>query len=236
MAYLKWISDEALVSSVQHLVDKANDIKSSSAKKFSKNVIDPFSAFLQMSGFGMNYEEWYESEITRQEQKSLQNHIGNFHQNILGSIEGWENKKVGNVIDIVNDERGIIAEIKNKHNTLSGGQLATTYKSLDSLVGPKSSIYYGFTAYYVTIIPKKPMRIDVPFTPSNREKGAKEYLNERIRLIDGASFYQLVTGHEFALLELFEILPRVVEDVQGFNIKVREWDTLKSYFTQAFGS
>ncbi len=235
MAYLDWISDEALTRCVKHLIEKAKLANSESIKKFNKNVIDPFSAFFQISGFDMNHEAWQQSEISRQAQKTLQNHVGDFHQNILGSVEGWHNKGVGSVIDLVNDESKVIAEVKNKYNTLSGGQLANLYRSLDSLVSPKSSIYFGYTAYYVTVIPKNPERKDVTFTPSNREKGAKENLNERIRQIDGVSFYQLVTGSEKALVDLFNTLPQVVSDILDTPMNKQDLDALEVYFKHAFG-
>ncbi|WP_422355028.1 Eco47II family restriction endonuclease [Roseivirga pacifica] len=235
MPYLDWISDEALISSVQHLITKAKEVSSDSADKFNKNVIDPFSAVFQMAGFGMTHEVWHQTEIARQAQKSLQNHIGDFHQVVLGNVKGWQNKEVGNVIDLVNHEQKIVAEVKNKFNTLSGGQLANMYKSLDGLISPKSSIYHGYTAYYVTVIPKKPLRSNLPFTPSNREKGAKESENQRIRQVDGASFYSLVTGSKTALADLFAVIPEVVSKVGGGNISDKDTEALQSYFKQAFG-
>lgn len=235
MAYLDWISDEALISCVDHLLNKAKKASSDSVKKFNKNVIDPFSALFQISGFDMTHDTWKQSEVARQAQKTLQNHIGDFHQNVLGSIEGWENKGVGSVIDLVNTEQKIIAEVKNKYNTLSGGQLANLYKSLDGLISPKSSIYHGYTAYYVAIIPKKSERSDKPFTPSNREKGARETANEKIRQIDGASFYALVTGSETALSELFQILPSIIQKVSNKEISQEDSVILVNYFKDAFG-
>lgn len=235
MAYLSWISDDSLILSLKHLLDKAHQANTQSEAKFSKNVIDPFSAFFQMSGFDMDHETWYLSETSRQAQKTLQNHVGEFHQNILGAVAGWKNMGVGSVIDLVCEKKKIIAEVKNKYNTLSGSQLAPMYRSLESLVAPKSSIFYGYTAYYVTIIPKKPFRLDKVFIPSNREKGAKETLNESIRHIDGASFYSLVTGSETALSDLFKVLPSVIRQVLDSEVSEQDFTVLKNYFRAAFG-
>ena len=104
-------------------------------------MIDPFAALFEMSGFEIEYDTWIKSETTRQAQKTLQNHIGDFHQNILGYSKGWTNMKVGNVIDLVSEENKTIAEVKNKYNTISGGKLSDLYYSLDKLISPKSSIY-----------------------------------------------------------------------------------------------
>lgn len=96
----------------------------------------------------------------------------------------------------MSEENKIIAEIKNKYNTVSGGKLSDLYHTLDKLVMPKTSIYKGYTAYYVTIIPKSKTRHNKPFTPPDKATGERCPENERIRVIDGASFYDLVTGEK----------------------------------------
>src|SRR4051812_10856612 len=122
MAYLKWIDDENLIFSVKHLLAKS--VAARKGVKFEKNVIDPFSAIFQIAGFEIDYNGWYESEATRQAQKTLQNHVGDFHQNILGHSKNWINKKTGSVIDLVSEKFHFVAEVKNKYNTISGGKLA----------------------------------------------------------------------------------------------------------------
>lgn len=199
-----------------------------------RNVIDPFAALFEMSGFEIDYKTWLKSETTRQAQKTLQNHIGDFHQNILGYSKGWKNKEVGNIIDILSEEKKIIAEIKNKYNTISGGKLADLYYSLDKQISPKTSIYKGYTAYYVAIIPKKGERYDKPFTPSDKEKGEKCPINEHIREIDGASFYSLVTGYENALEDLFDVLPQVIKLCSSGKYQIRDKEKLKHFFNLAY--
>jgi hypothetical protein len=234
MSLLKWIDDANLKTEVKKLLLKAKEAQNKTVAKFSKNVIDPFSAIFEMSGFDIDFETWFKSETTRQAQKTLQNHIGDFHQNILGYSTGWVNMKVGNVIDVVSNEKKIIAEVKNKYNTISGGKLSDLYSSLDGLVSPKSSIYKGYTAYYVAIIPKKPERYNKPFIPSNKEKGEKCPVNENIREIDGASFYSLVTGYNNALENLFDILPDVIFECSEGKYKLTDKAKLKEFYKLAF--
>ncbi len=69
----------------------------------------------------MGYEIWYKNETARQAQKTLQNHLGDFHQRILGSVKGWTDMHTGGVIDLISHDTKIIAEVKNKYNTVSGG-------------------------------------------------------------------------------------------------------------------
>jgi hypothetical protein len=234
MSRLRWIDDSKLITEVKLLLSIAKEAKNTAVSEFSKNVIDPFSAIFEMSGFEIDYETWLKSETTRQAQKTLQNHIGDFHQNILGYSKGWVNMKTGNVIDLVSDEKKIIAEVKNKHNTISGGKLSDLYTSLDGLVSPKSSIYKGYTAYYVAIIPKRPERYNKPFTPSNKDKGEKCPVNENIREIDGASFYSLATGYDNALESLFDVLPDLIYECSEHRYKIKDKEKLKEFFTLAF--
>ena len=234
MPYLKWISDTDLKKEVNQLLSNAKDAKKTAVEEFGKNVIDPFAALFEMSGFDIDYDTWLKSETTRQAQKTLQNHIGDFHQNILGYPEGWTNKGVGNIVDLLSEEKKLIAEIKNKYNTISGGKLSDLYYSLEKQVTPKSSIYKGYTAYYVAIIPKKGERYNKPFTPSDKDKGEKCPVNEHIREIDGASFYSLVTGSERALENLFDILPEVIKVCSEGKYQIKDKKKLKAFFNLAY--
>ncbi len=234
MPFLSWISDSDLQHEVSQLLAIAKSAQKAAVKDFGKNVIDPFAAMIEMSGFEIDFETWIKSETTRQAQKTLQNHIGDFHQNIVGYSKGWVNLKVGNVIDLASAENKCIAEIKNKYNTVSGGKLSDLYHSLNDLISPKSSIYKGYTAYYVAIIPKNGQRYNKPFIPSDKNKGEKCPLNEHIREIDGASFYALATGHENALQELFTVLPSVINHCTNGLIKIKNINKLNEFFNQAF--
>lgn len=234
MPLLKWISDTDLKNEVSQLLTIAKEAQKVAVDEFGKNVIDPFAAIFEMSGFEIDFNTWLKSETTRQAQKTLQNHIGDFHQNILGYSKEWTNKGVGSIIDLLSEENKAIAEIKNKYNTISGGRLSDLYYSLEKLVSPKSSIYKGYTAYYVVIIPKRGERYNKPFTPSDKDKGEKCPINEHIREIDGASFYSLVTGSENALEELFDVLPEVINVCSEGKYVVKDRAKLKKFFNLAY--
>lgn len=212
MPFLEYISDEDLIKEVKYLLDKAARKRKNVEKSFNKNVIDPFGTLFEASNF-KSYEEWRNSEMARQCQKTNQNHVGTFHQRVLGHVDGWEDLGIGGIVDLVNREKKIIAESKNKFNTVTGGSLSGVYDSLDAQVSPKHSQFKGFTAYFVNIIPKKPIRYNEPFTPSKKDTGARCAENALIRKIDGASFYHIVTGRVDALKELHEALPKVIEIV-----------------------
>ena len=139
------------------------------------------------------------------------------------------------MVDLKSDRLKIVAEVKNKYNTVSGGKLSDLYTSLNELVSPKASRFKGYTAYYVVIVPGKPERFDRAFTPSNKETGNKCPVNEYIREIDGASFYSLVTGSETALQDLFNVLPGIIQSCSSSDIPVHT-DMLQEFFTAAYGA
>ena len=151
-------------------------------------------------------------------------------------LGGWDNLSVGNVVDLKSDTKKIIAEIKNKHNTVTGGSLKNVYDDLESEIMPKSSIYHGYTAYFVNIIPKKATRFNQEFTPSDKATGARKHPNRKIRIIDGASFYELVTGDRDALKDLFNALPNVLNDLLNKSqLTKKEVIDLENYFRRAYG-
>ncbi len=229
-----FLTDAALVAEVSHLLTTAEEALESRKAEMDRNVIDPFAALFEMAGFGLDHEDWVRTELMRQAQKTLQNQVGNFHQNILGSIGGWENLQTGSVVDLVSHPQKIIAEVKNKHNTLSGGKRSDLYHNLEKLVMQKASRFRGYTAYLVTIVPKDPEGFDEPFTPSDKETGSRCPENPLIREIDGASFYNLASGQKDALSQLFQVLPEVVKKISGKGITNASRVALGAYFRAAF--
>jgi len=239
MSYLTYISDKNLTEVVKSVLDVGIKRKKEAEKKFTKNVIDPFGSLFEAAAFSVDHETWKNSETIRQCQKTLQNHVGELHQKILGHVIGWKDLGVGNVVDLICDEQQIIAEVKNKYNTVTGGKLADQYYSFERLIMPKASNYRGYKAYFVNIIPKRPRRSDELFVPSDKDKGAKCPENENIRKIDGASFYTLVTGEQDALKNFYNVLPTVIEDIfnnyyEDEKLSIKDKGIFSEYFTLAY--
>jgi len=224
---------------VKDVLDIGRTKKEAVVKDFQKNVIDPFASLFDCAVSEVSHETWKSSEMVRQCQKTLTNHIGNLHQKILGNVDGWEDLGTGGVVDLVCHKKKIIAEVKNKHNTVTGGKLADQYYSLERLVNPKASLYKGYKSYFVNIIPKRPLKFDTTFEPSDKDNGIKCPLNENIRIIDGASFYTLVTGRQLALQELYDALPLVIENIYRYEYKIDKFTLpdkklFRQYFLDAY--
>jgi hypothetical protein len=231
MSYLPYISDNDLRIAVKKVIDCIFETQSKAEEAMYENVIDPFSAIFDGAVQGFNLDDWLKKERARQVQKTVQNKIGEFHQDILGSIPGWKNLKKG--VDICNEERKIIAEIKNKYNTVKGSDKFGIYDYLSSCL--KKADYQGFTAYYVEIIPPSRKSYDRAFTPSDRSAGRNKPVNEKIRQISGQAFYDLATCESGALSMLFDILPDVISDVSELDtLSEQQKASFRSLFDRAY--
>ncbi len=209
---LPFIGNEDLYKHVSKVLNTAQHAADLAEENLYSNVIDPFSALFDVLRQGITLADWIEQEKTRQIQKTMQNALGEFHQSILGAIPGWESLPTGNVIDVRNMQKQIMAEVKNKYNTTKGSDKKSIYDNLNSQL---DGDYQGFTGYYVEIIPKSKRPYNKPFTPSDNVARIRRPENEKIRIIDGKSFYALATGHEDSLKMLYVALPKVIAEILG---------------------
>ena len=210
MALLSFISDEKLEEFVREVIDKVQAKADKAEVSLYKNVVDPFSSAFDASRQGITVDDWVEQEKARQAQKTLQNALGKFHQKVIGEIPGWHDAGTNGSYDVGNEGQKIIAEIKNKHNTMNSSSAPGVYQKL---VGHLQYGYkgQGYTAYLITMVPKSKKRYDKPWSPQL----TLHNLREDIRQIDGASFYELATGSPTALRDLYYALPIVFEKVLG---------------------
>jgi hypothetical protein len=208
--YLSFISDNDLIDLCKEVINTLDKAIENKQKDLYKNIIDPFSAVFEASYYDISLTEWIEREKSRQIQKSFQNAVGNFHQKLIGKISGWNDLGVGEVVDLRNDERKIIAEIKNKFNTTKGNHRTAIYDDLDKLIKTR---YLGYTGYYVSILNKN--KINKPFQPSDNKIHDRRKLNDNIREVDGATFYEIVTNEHNAIKKIYDILPLVITHIVG---------------------
>jgi hypothetical protein len=215
----KVFPNEAAQAVVSDLVHKAKLSVYEADTDLYKNKVDPFSALIDSMLQGIPLSNWMTQEKVRQSQKTLQNCIGNFHQSVVATFGGWENLGTGNIVDIRNKKRKIVAEVKNKFNTTKGNHKIQIYRDIETIL--KQEDHQGFVGYYVEIIPSgrgaKTLH-DKPFVPSdNTKKGQRAASRDDIRLIDGRSFYKIVAGVDDALAQLYSSLPEMIRIALGNN-------------------
>lgn len=203
-----------------------------------RNTLDCFSASIDSVVQGISLDEWMKQEKERQVQKTKQNAIGSIHEEIMGSIPGVENLPVGQLIDIVSDDKKIVAEIKNKHNTTKGNHKVAIYDDLAQAIAQRP----GYTGYYVEVLPKGQKVYNKLFTPSDNKTKQNRAANTAIRQIDGRSFYSFLTGCDDAIDELYRELPSIVAEIlnEEFNAgldakSVTGSDAFNFNFRKAYG-
>lgn len=88
MAYLNFIKDEDLNSILANIINIGIQKRITGETDFEKKVIGPFSSIIESCISNIDHQRWRELEMIRQVEKSLQNHIGEMHQKVVGAIEG----------------------------------------------------------------------------------------------------------------------------------------------------
>jgi len=198
---LGFISDEDLVAHVKETVEKYRFIID--LKKFNKNLIDPIKLTFDSKIYGKSLEETIELEIIRQMDKSNTNHIGYFHQNIFKYIDSaWEVPKQG--FDLINENKKIYIEMKNKHNTMNSSSAQKTYIAMQNKILKGADI----TCMLVEVIAKQSQNI-----PWKISINSEQYMHDNIRRVSIDKFYEIVTGKKDAFKSLCEALPLVLDDV-----------------------
>lgn len=209
MAYLSWISDEDLENAVLHVYQAfENAVRGVGLDSLQSKKIDPFSLMLEVRLSRLSLEDWLKNEKQRQVQKTIQNALGEMHQMILGSVDGWQDLETGHAtgLDIANVDETVFAEIKNKYNTLNSSSAAKTY---DKLVAAAEN-YPDATAYCVHIIGRGRHSYDSLWVRKNTS-------HPQVHVISGDLFYERVTGVSTAIQELYQALPKVIDNVIATN-------------------
>lgn len=201
--YLDYISDEHLLLCIKNLHNSYLKAKNEvSRKKFYKNKIDTIKLTFDSKFNDIEEEDLIQAEILRQIDKSINNSIGTFHEQILGGVEGYEAGLLSGY-DIKASDNSLFADIKNKHNTMNSSSAESLYQKLQRYADDNKQA----TCYWVQILAKKSF--------NERWTGdinGKQYNHTRVFKISGDKFYALLTGQEDAFYQLYKILPTAIDD------------------------
>jgi len=205
------LSDEVIKKEVKAILDRMKVEIDQIESKYQRNVIDPFSALFEQIVFNNNISKWKSSEISRQLQKTFGNLLGLFHQNLLCALENCENPAGGGV-DLICEDKKIVAEIKNKWNSTNADSLAGSFDKLNHILSKKK--YSNFTGYFVTIVPRKPKNYsEILVTTKNKKKSQYRKPKKNILAINSEFFYEKLTGKENVLKSIFYRLPNIFKSL-----------------------
>ncbi|MDH1880984.1 Eco47II family restriction endonuclease [Empedobacter sp. GD03797] len=201
--YVNFISDEHLLNCIENLYKSYQKAKSKISKKsFYTNKVDTIKLTFDSKFNNIDEEDLIQSEILRQIDKSINNSIGTFHEQILGGIKGFE---VGNLsgFDIKANDDTLFADIKNKHNTMNSSSAEALFQKLARYADD----YKKAKCYWVQILAKNSFNENW-----KGEINGKEYSHSRVFKISGDQFYALLTGEEDAFYQLYKALPIAIND------------------------
>ncbi len=198
---LGFISDENIYNHVRETVLRYS--ANIDLSKFNKNIIDPIKLTFDAKVYGRTMEEVIASECMRQMDKSNNNHIGYFHQNIFRYAgNGWIVPTEG--FDVVNEERHIFVEMKNKHNTMNSAASQKTYMKMQNKIVRDSRATCMLVETIATRSQNKTWVVTVD---------KEQFKNENIRRVSMDKFYEIVFEDSLAFVKLCKTLPDILDDV-----------------------
>lgn len=201
--YVNFISDEHLLMCIENLHLSYVKAKAEiSKKKFYKNKIDTIKLTFDVKFNNISQENIIETEILRQIDKSINNSIGTFHEQILGGISGYKKGKLSG-FDIKAEDNTLFADIKNKHNTMNSSSAEALFQKLARY----ADNYKQANCYWVQILAKSSF-----YEHWVGDINGKEYSHSRVFKISGDQFYALLTGNKYALYDLYKALPIAIDD------------------------
>ncbi|HRP90564.1 MAG TPA: Eco47II family restriction endonuclease [Edaphocola sp.] len=199
--YVNFISDKHLLSCIENLHKSYLKAKNNISKKsFYTNKVDTIKLTFDAKFNNINEDDLIQSEILRQIDKSINNSIGTFHEQILGGINGFEvGKFSGFDIKANDDTLFAIFGYKDLSNNISDSvfeKLANTAR-----VFLKANFYFVLLDDYSDMNEKWII-------------GHNEYSvsQKRVFKISIKQFYATLTSQENAFQNLSNILPKVIEE------------------------
>lgn len=201
--YVNFISDQHLLTCIGNLHNAYLKAKNNITKKnFYSNKVDTIKLTFDSKFNDIDEEKLIQSEILRQIDKSINNSIGTFHEQILGGIKGFE---AGNLsgYDIKATDNTVFADIKNKHNTMNSSAAEALFQKLKRYADD----YKQAKCYWVQILAKGSF-----CELWNGDINGKEYSHSRVYKISGDQFYALLSGQQDAMFQLYKAIPSAIKD------------------------
>lgn len=201
--YVSFVSDEHLIFCIENLHKSYLKAKKAITKKsLFSNKVDTIKLTFDSKFNDISEEKLVEAEILRQIDKSINNSIGTFHEQVLGGIKGFEIGKLSG-FDVKATDDTLFADIKNKHNTMNSSSSEALFQKLAKF----ADTHKKSKCYWVQVLAKNSF--------CELWKGdinGKEYSHSRVYKISGDQFYELLSGEENALFNLYKALPTAIDD------------------------
>lgn len=214
---LDFISEGDFTRHVQATIEKYGEkLTSYDLKRFNKNIVDPVKLLFDKMVYRSSWEDIIRSEIFRQRDKSNNNSIGYFHQQIFqymkdchvpanGTEGGWDvicERADGIDIPEAGRVRTVYVEMKNKHNTMNSAAAGKTFIKMQNQLLRDDDC----ACFLVEAIAGRSQNIKWEPSVDGMKVG-----HRLIRRVSLDQFYALVTGEQDAFYRLCLVLPAVIE-------------------------
>lgn len=201
--YVDFVSDKHLLSCIENLHKSYLKAKQNISKQnFYTNKVDTIKLTFDSKFNDIDEESLIQAEILRQIDKSINNSIGTFHEQVLGGVNGYEMGDLSG-FDIKAKDDTLFADIKNKHNTMNSSAAEALFQKLARYAND----YKKAKCYWVQILAKGSFN-----ELWSGEINGKEYSHSRVYKISGDQFYALLSKQEDAFFHLYKSLPMVIKD------------------------
>lgn len=217
--YVEFVSDEDFLECVRKVVEAYQsldeNVSPTSILKESKNTIDEFKTIFDVCVNQISFDEWLKFELTRQQDKTINNKIGEFHQELLGKVDGWVDLGIGDEteIDLKKEDNTVFIELKNKYNTMNSSSEKTCREKLEKVIEK----YPDATAYWAYVISKN-------YKSECRVWKYQQREDERIKRISGDRLYAMITGDPQALEKTFNAIPKAIVEILGEDYQLTKED------------
>lgn len=201
--YVDFVPDEHLLQCIGNLHNSYTRAKNNITKKnFYSNKVDTIKLTFDAHFNAIDEGNLIQAEVLRQVDKSINNSIGTFHEQVLGGIEGYEVGKLSG-FDVKATDNTLFADIKNKHNTMNSSSAEALFQKLARYADD----YKKSKCYWVQILAKGSFN-----ELWKGEINGKEYSHSRVYKISGDQFYAMLSGQSDALYQLYHSLPLAISD------------------------
>ena len=172
---------------------------------------------------------WENQELDRQNNKSLSNQIGAFHERMVASFPGWKRVKDFKKedpkrykkykgLDVIHEKKKISCEIKNKHNTVNSNSLKQIARTLNEFKRKNK----WKDVYLVIMLPK--CSSDLALKGKEKKSIEIDGKNIEINYRSGRKLYEIITGDKFFYRKLItRIFPEVLKLSQTDTEKIKKF-------------
>lgn len=199
--YLSFVSDEHFLKCISNLHKSYLKAKNNvTNKSFYANKVDSIKLTFDSKFNEIDEESLIQSEVLRQIDKSINNSIGTFHEQVLGGIEGYEVGKFSG-FDIKAMDNSLFADIINE-------ELLPKFEESIFMKFANAANFYKNSKCYL-IFANTTEKIHCKWIV---EKSEMQVSHKRVFKISINEFYDLITNKEKSLESINKVLPLAIKD------------------------